>query len=384
MSKLKLSILTIHMDTGGAERVISLLLKPLVSQYDVTLVLIANTIHFDIPEQVKVVSFFPAERINNNGLFGKLGMMYKSMINYRRFVKQEGIDISVSFLALPNFINSYVAMRNKDITTVISERCFPSRMYALKRSSLILAKWFYPFFYNKNSVLFSNSLHINNDLKVNFGIRIPMEVIYNPIDNSNIIHKKDASQIHDPIQLVNVGSFTAPKNQAHIVRSMKLLEEPVNLTLIGEGSLRIKIEGVITELELTEYVQFTGRISNVFERLSQCDCFVLSSITEGFPNVLLEAMAVGLPVIATNCESGPLEILNENIAVNITKGEYYCAKFGLLIEVEDDEALAKAIDHLRSHPGEYRKYSELSLARAKDYSLPKIYEEFQSMLSKYH
>ena len=123
-----------------------------------------------------------------------------------------------------------------------------------------------------------------------------------------------------------------------------------------------------------------GKVKNVNEYLLQSDCFILSSITEGFPNVLLEAMAIGVPVISTNCMSGPLEILNDNETVLIEEGEYYLAKYGILINVNDEIALAKAITHLKENDTIRKEYSDLGFQKAKMYDLPEIYKQVKLLI----
>ena len=123
-----------------------------------------------------------------------------------------------------------------------------------------------------------------------------------------------------------------------------------------------------------------GKVKNVCDYLLDSDCFILSSVTEGFPNVLIEAMAIGLPSISTNCMSGPLEILNDNEKVYIKEGEFYLAKYGILINVNDNIALAKAIKFYKENDDIRKKYSDLGYQKAKQYDLPKIYKEVKLLI----
>jgi len=91
-------------------------------------------------------------------------------------------------------------------------------------------------------------------------------------------------------------------------------------------------------------------------------------------------MSVGLPVISTNCLSGPLELLNDNEDVVIAKGEFYRAKYGLLINTEDTDALSKALDYYYKHPEERKRYSELGFTKAKEYDLPFIYNQVKDLI----
>ena len=179
-NKPKLSIFTIDFGMGGTERFISLLLPELIKDFEVTLVIFYNYIHFDIPKEVNLIILKPDTKKSKSYIF-KLKNFTNLFIQYKRFIKKEGIDISFSLLPIPNIINSFVAIGNKKVRTVISERCYPSLMYKGSRLQMFLAKVFFPLLYNRTNVLFSNSEYINKDLKENFGVKIPTKVIYNPI-----------------------------------------------------------------------------------------------------------------------------------------------------------------------------------------------------------
>lgn len=344
-----LTIITISLTSGGAEKVISLLLKALRYDYDVTLVLLYNVVHFPIPEHVKV-KVLCAEH-SDRSLILKFYDFFKATFAYYRFVKTKDIAVSISFLALPNFINSFVAIfrSHKKTTTIISERGFPSDNTTSKLSNYI-SKVFYPILYNKCDKLFSNSIHINEDLKKNFGIKIPMEVIYNPIEVPNkTIVPKDLNTDKNSLKIITAGTLNTRKNQIMIIRALNEIDNKDSLQILGAGHLYDYLKKEISNLNLNHQITLEGKVKDVNGYLLNSNCFVLSSFTEGFPNALLEAMAIGLPCISTNCLSGPLELLNENEPISIDNGEFYIGKYGLLVNNDDHIGLSKALEFYRNN-----------------------------------
>lgn len=256
-------------------------------------------------------------------------------------------------------------------------------MYKENKMQMLLAKLFFPVFYNKNSLLFSNSTHINLDLKEHFGVKLPMKVIYNPIDVDDN-QKLDINNIinTNSLKLINAGTIYSAKNQQLIIDAMALSNPgDFKATILGNGELMENLRLKAKELNISESLILEGKVSDVKSYLLQHDCFVLSSNTEGFPNALLEALSVGLPTISTNCMSGPLEMLNDNEPISIDTGDFFRAKYGILINVNDKAGLHKALMYLKNNPEERKRYSSLAIERAKNYSMSKIYDQVKNLIN---
>lgn len=376
--KPKLAITTISMSSGGTERVISTLLPELIKDFEVFLLIYYNSVHYYIPQEVKLKVILPNKKQSKN-IFEKLKDSITITKQYIEFIKQNKIIYSLSLLPLPNIVNSILATKKLGVKTIISERCYASLTY--QRSSLYFAKLAFPYFYNKNHVLFSNSEHINTDLKNNFGVNIPMKVIYNPV---NIVEENRVSkQINQnqTFKIINVGSLVWRKNQKLIIEAIKQIKtKKLHVNILGAGNLEAELKNLTTQYQLKNKISFLGNVNNVPKYLFEADCFVLSSQTEGFPNVLIEALSCGLPVISTNCMSGPLELLNDNIPVSIKKGDFYFAKYGILVNTDDIEGLAKAILYVINHPEIREKYHKTGLERAQDFNITHIYAQIKDLI----
>ena len=134
--------------------------------------------------------------------------------------------------------------------------------------------------------------------------------------------------------------------------------------ILGEGQEQPSLEALVRKLSLEEDVVLPGFVQNPFPFMARAAVFVLSSAWEGLPNVLIQAMAMGTPVVATDCKSGPAEIL---------KG----GKYGQLVPVGDAISLSAAIHSALEKPFD----KEALITRAKRFSLEIITDEFLELLT---
>jgi glycosyltransferase involved in cell wall biosynthesis len=177
--------------------------------------------------------------------------------------------------------------------------------------------------------------------------RLPPErigVIRNPVITSELPVLAEESCGHrwlqpgQPPVIVGAGRFQRQKDFPTLIRAFARVraERLCRLIILGEGGDQAKLERLIAALELTAYIDLPGFQSNPYPFLARADLFVLSSAWEGSPNVLTEAMALGTPVVSTDCPSGPRELLDGG-------------RYGPLVTVGDADALAKAISATLDH-----------------------------------
>ena len=198
-----------------------------------------------------------------------------------------------------------------------------------------LAEWFYPW----ADEIIAVSRGVADDL-VHL-IKIPRErirVINNPIVTPGLFEKSTALITHpwfksgEPPVLLAVGRLTIQKAFDVLIRAFARVRKDhrARLLILGEGEERHALEALIKEYELEQDVSMPGFFQNPYPFMAQSAAFILSSRWEGLPTVMVEAMALGKPIISTDCPSGPREILLDG-------------KYGQLIPVDDPSALAAAI-----------------------------------------
>ena len=173
-----------------------------------------------------------------------------------------------------------------------------------------------------------------------------------------------------------------------------MLFRSVNLIIIGKDFSNGKIESLIKSFKLESKVILLGQLDNPFNILKECDCYVLSSLFEGFPNALTEAMCCGLPIIASNCKSGPKEILDDSIELNVDN--VYLAKYGILYPeiaeckgedytptiYAENEFLANAMELIVNDENLRRRLKEKGLERVKNFSYSVCKNKFISIIEE--
>lgn len=171
--------------------------------------------------------------------------------------------------------------------------------------------------------------------------------------------------------VVNVGRLATQKNQALLIRAFQQMsaQQPANLVLIGDGNIRTELETLVQTLQIKDSVCFLGWRDNPYKYLQRATVFVLSSNFEGFPSALVEAMALGCPVISTDCPFGPSEILQ--------KGEY-----GLLVPVEDQPALEKALLRLLTSERQRTLYQNRGIERANEFNVDILSLQYLNLFKK--
>jgi glycosyltransferase involved in cell wall biosynthesis len=153
-----------------------------------------------------------------------------------------------------------------------------------------------------------------------------------------------------------------------LLRSYALVKDKVKakLVILGEGKERRNLENLSRELLIEDRVILYGYVNNPYKFMRNAEIFVLSSKLEGFPNVLLEAMAVGVPVVSFDCPTGPNEIITNR-------------ENGILVEPGNEKELSDAIIELLSNKDMGKKFVANGLPRAEDFSIDKIIPQFTSL-----
>lgn len=402
-----LAIIIPHLTGGGAERFASNISLLLNKRWNVINILYEGRITY--PYGGKVIA------LNSPPAFNILDKLYKfisRIIKIKQIKKKENIDISLSVMESSNIVNILTAGRDK---TIISTRSFRSVRQGKKDLNTFIYKILMRLLYKRANRVVSVSTIIANSLIHNFGVqKKQVRVIYNPIDTVSVEKlSKESTGKFDGIfkspVIINVGRLTKAKGQWHLLKAFKKVKSQIpdtKLMLIGEGELKnillelslnlnLKVWDVSANGEPTDGydVYFLGFQNNPFKFMARANLFAFPSLWEGFPNVLIEAMTCGVPVISSDCMSGPREILapDTDFLYQTDRPEY--AQYGILMPVCDnkeniadirltpeEETWAQVIIQSLKDDGLKRRYIELAKKRISSFKIESIAQQWEEII----
>ena len=195
--------------------------------------------------------------------------------------------------------------------------------------------------------------------------------IYNPVVTPGLLAKASERPAHPwladggPPVVVAAGHLEEHKGFATLIKAFARVSgrRPCRLVILGEGRQRQQLETLVGELGLTGRVALPGWLDNPFALFARASLFVLSSVHEGLPTVLIEALACGCPCVSTDCPAGPAEILEDGTV-------------GPLVPVGDEAALAEAMDRVLGQPTDRDRLRQ----RGADFSAQKAGDAYERLI----
>jgi glycosyltransferase involved in cell wall biosynthesis len=365
-SRRRIAFVINSLATGGAERVMISILHLAPEGWDCHLILLDRETERRIPPD-----FVAVHRLDCRF------SLVASVRQLRAELRSIEPDIVVSFLVRAN-IASVIAARSIGVPVVISERSQLSTHLAERYTGFRLwtaaaaPRLTYP---HANHVI-AVSDGVRSDLVERFGVQ-PRHVssIPNPYDLQRIAVDAQAEPEFDipPRFIVSVGRLVGAKGFKDLIDAYAMAKPDLPLCILGEGPDRSSLEARIAALGLHDRIHLLGYAKNPFAVVGRAELFVSASHCEGFPNALAEAMALGRPVISTDCPSGPAEVLANVETINAT--DVFEADYGMLVPVRRPDALARAMD-MMSNPDRRQHYSMMALQRMDDFRIEAIADRY--------
>ena len=339
---------------GGAQRVMSNLADHLVEKEEVILI---NDYKQDLDESQYIVNKCVRRLYLKNELSGNILVKnVQRIVNLRKIVREENPDVILSFMGRPN-IRMAIATLGLRVKKIVSVRNDPNREYGENRIKKKIINFLFG--------LLDGCVFQTDEAKEYFSKKIQdkSRIIYNPVKHTFFETKRE--KICNNI--VTFGRLEPQKNHSLLIGAFSQLADKfqnVNLIIYGEGPLKSNLECLIRELELDGRVILAGNTDHVVEELSKAMLFVLCSDYEGMPNALMEAMAAGVPCIATDCPcGGPHELIRDKTD-------------GILIPCQDELALSEAMCDLIVNEDKREGYGLRAKQRAQMFKPELIYQEW--------
>jgi len=367
----RLTFLINSMVGGGAERAMANLLghlKPHLMPYQIELVLLDDLpIMQDLPDNVTVHVLDGRDSLRRS--FRELSRHWQTPAHRP--------DTCVSFLARSNCLNVWLAARFGH-RAIISERVqTSSHIAALRMAPLlrVVTRLTYP----RADRIIAVSAGVADDLCRNFGAdRNKITVVGNPIDAAHLGRMAEASPsipLPDDF-LLGVGRLVSNKNFSQLLDAYAGVAGAPPLVILGQGPEDAALRARAARLGIADRVHFAGYVDNPYPVMRRARALISASRAEGFPNTLIEAMNLGCPVVATDCPSGPAEVLMSQAA---THPPWPASAHGLLVPMEDTDAMAAAIATLCDDAAR-ADYAIRARKRAGDFDIGAAVEIYLNLL----
>lgn len=306
-----------------------------------------------------------------------VGRNFASVAGLSRLLRREPWDVVLSVMDIPNLAAMLAALSMpRRPAVMLSVQIPPSIEYARsavgRRVVLPGIKRLYP--------------HADRIVSLSYGVRGDLEalqpalagkidVIHNAIMEESFLGGRDRPTPGFPTDnkpvLVACGRLIAQKDYPTLLDAFRKVVDsvPSHLVVLGEGPDRAALVARIAELNLVESVHLLGFQDYPAAYMAKADVFVLSSIYEGFGNVIVEAMACDTAVVSTDCPHGPSEILEDGVT-------------GRLVPVRDPSALAKALVEVLRDPEGRARMIERARARSSDFTAAKIAGAYGELIAR--
>ncbi len=362
---MKITLVTPSLFCGGAERVVVSLAEGFqLHGHQVTVITGTekDTDFYQLPPGVKRIplgimgiSKNPLDAIKSN---------LNRVFALRKAIELSEPDIVMAHLTETNILTVLATLKTK-YPVLITEHCDPN-LISYGRFWETLRRFVYPF----ATKLVSVSQGVEDYFS--WLPKSKKEVIYNPF----FVSKNASSEIEIPPGvdserkwIMSMGRLTNQKGFDILLKAFAKVASKYpdwQLIILGDGELREELEQLKAQLNLGEQVVLPGRVKNPFLLMERAQFFVMSSRFEGFPMAHGEAMLCGLPVIATDCPSGPRELVRDGID-------------GILIPNQDEVALTIAIERLISNPEEREHFAKSAPEVGTRFSLEKIIKDWTNL-----
>jgi glycosyltransferase involved in cell wall biosynthesis len=361
LKKKKLAFVLPSLNAGGAERVGSTLANELCNKYEVFIITLGNVEPFYyLQNNIKHIKC--ANRsLNSKNIFQAIRNNFYLLKKLKNILKENDIDLCIGFTTTANIL-AIIVSKNIKIPCIISERSNPN-IYVPNK----LWKYFRKMTYRKADFIVVQTKS-NLSYFRSFTTKEKAIVLPNPL-SGEFINKKNRNTNRENV-ILSVGRLDKNKAQDLLISAFSNINtDGWHLIFVGEGVEKQNYINLTKSLGLESKVSFVGNSTSIYNYYNTSKIFAFTSQSEGFPNVLIEAMYFELPCISTDCPSGPSEIISDG-------------SNGFLIPVNDQIALENKLTLLMSSESLRKKIGEKAFLSVKEYQTKNVVKKWDKIIQK--
>lgn len=392
MDKKRLFLISPMLHQGGFERVCVTTARLLENEYDVSIIIFSDA---DIAFDIKGLNIINLDVPAKDGALNKVINVFKRIIKLKKVKKEYRPSVSYSFGPTANLINVLTKVKGINVWAGI-------RSYMDMDMPKLLR-----LFTQRADKVICCSKQIASEIKEVYHCD-KVETLYNLYDVNKIKKEAEGEILNWPFgddkrhTIIAMGRDDDVKGYWHMIKAFKGAHDicrEARLVILGDGNFD-DYKKLVKDLKIENEVFFAGMRTDPYKYLKRSGIYAMTSYNEGFPNSLVEGMALGLACISTNCKTGPAEILISDNDISVSKADtlidkaengIYKADYGLLIkrmskekdlslEIKDElTPLTKAFIMLLTNDEIYEKYSNASIMRASEFS----YEAYKKKIIDY-
>ena len=394
---MRIALIIKDLKHGGAQRAVARLSFVLSdAKHEVFLILFSNKyIEYDYKGKLIIL-----DSSIRTSVLGKIGSVIQRSRDLRKAKKMYGIEAAISFLDTPNISNILTKGKEKVLVSVRNYKSLEDRgIYGFINKAMI--KRLYP----KSNNIVAVSEEIKNDLIDNYKIKKDkIRVIYNPYDVNQItlkskqkMSKKYEEFYSNSRVIVSVGRLERQKGYWNLIKSFAHLRKhysDIKLVIVGDGEQEKQLRQLAKGMYIDKDVLFAGYQENPFNFIKSAYLYVMTSLFEGFPNAMVEAMACSVPIISVDCKSGPREILYQKPELGITARKVELADYGIICPPFDEEEnwdakeitnsqihFSSAIEVLLNDKKLYSVYASKAFERANNFSFEECKKKYNELIT---
>ena len=288
-------------------------------------------------------------------------------------IKNSNQNYLISNINYTNLLCSIFVKRKKNLKLIAIERT-PFKELEIYFSLVdkfkkVFIRLLIPIFYKKFNLIIFNSEYLGQYLKKKYGIL--SKTLFPPsITNLNLINKKKNKKKNSKkskIKIMTICRLSREKNIYEIIQAISEVKREIYLYIVGNGPEKKKISNFIRSMHLEKKIKLIGYKNNPYDHLIQADLYINSSYFEGFPNSVVEAAHVGIPIIASQSHGGINEILSKGKGGTIYK---------------NSQDLKRLIEKFLSNPKNFIKKSKIAKKKSFEFSLKNHVTKFEKLLDK--